>query len=168
MEILNIRKLMAAAVALIVCAAPQSRGISAYLKVIGPSPLRFYAGTSIPAPYILPKSLIEHLAPTNVAPVVSPATTSIDTNAVAAAPPKPVVLPISPVVLTTTAPQNSSTSTPSASDMLVVSPQMLTEFFKPVTDGTNAPGTVVVPVTMPVGFTPPSATPPSRATYHSP
>jgi hypothetical protein len=47
---------------------------------------------------------------------------------------------------------------------------MLTEFFKPVAEGTNSASAVIVPVTspVPVGFTPPSARPPSRATYNTP
>lgn len=49
-----------------------------------------------------------------------------------------------------------------ASDMLVVTPQMLASYFKPVRGVTNAPG---VAVFVPVGFTPPSAPAGSQATY---
>lgn len=165
MEILNIRKFLVAAVAFVLCSAPQTRGMNAYLKQIGPSPLRFAMAMAAPASLMLPESLLERKAPTNTAEVASPSTTSDKTNAFVGPLPDPIVPPIHPIVQTTTEPQTSSTPTPPASEMLV-SPQMLTEFFKPVADGTNSPGTVTVPV--PVGFTPPSATPQSRATYHSP
>ena len=168
MEILNIRKLTAAAVAFVLCAAPQTRGVNAYLKETGPSPLRFGAAGAISVSFVLPQSLIEQHTPTNATEIAFPATISDATNAVASQPESPTVPPTHTGIHTTTDPQDSSAPTPSASDMLVVSPQMLTEYFKPVADGTNSAGTVVVPVTVPVGFTPPSATPPSRATYHSP
>jgi hypothetical protein len=165
MEILNIRKFTAAAVAFVLCAAPQTRGVNAYLKQTGPSPLRFNA-IEVSASFVLPESLVERRTHTNATEIASATTTSIGTNGLAAQPPSIAAALPGPVLYTTADPQNSSVPAPPASDMLVVSPQMLTEFFKPVADGTNSPGTVVVPV--PVGFTPPSVTPPSRATYHSP
>ena len=164
MEILNVRKLFA--VAFFVCVAHQTRGVSDYLKEAGPVPLRFSLAAAAPLSFILPDSLVERQKPTNTVQVASSSTTSENTNTVVSPLPSPSTTPGNPVVHTTTDPQNGSVPTPSASDMLVVSPQMLTEFFKPVTDGTNSPGTVIVPV--PVGFTPPSAKPSSRATYNSP
>jgi hypothetical protein len=165
MERLNIRKLTAVAVAFVLCAAPQTRGVNAYLKQTSPSPLRFNPVGLVNSSFVLPESLVERQTPPNTNTISSAATTTIGTNA-AVQQQSPSVPASNPVLYTTANPQNSTTATPPASDMLPVSPQMLTEFFKPVADGTNSPGTVVVPV--PVGFTPPSATPPSRATYHSP
>jgi len=76
--------------------------------------------------------------------------------------------PAPPKVSTAESPANA-TPTPSASDLLPVSPQMLTEYFKPVANGTNAASSVVMPVPVaPVGFTPPIAKPASRATYSTP
>jgi hypothetical protein len=150
------------------CVACQTRGMNAYLTKIGPSPLRFSASGGVLMSFVLPASLADKQTPTNATETHSPATTSTTTNDFPVQGP-PVPTPTSnPITLTTTAPPATTAPTAPASDMLVVSPQMLTEFFKPVADGTNSPGTVVVPVQVPVGFTPPSATPQSRATYHSP
>jgi hypothetical protein len=166
MEILKNRRLTIAIVTLALCVAHQTRAINAYLKETGPSPLRFSLAAAVPASLALPDSLVERSTATNTTEVASPSTPSAETNAVAAQQSSASVVPGNAAIQTTTDPQNSSSPTPSASDMLVVSPQMLTEFFKPVGGGTNSSGTVIVPV--PVGFTPPSATPSSRATYHSP
>ncbi|HEX4266092.1 MAG TPA: hypothetical protein VH597_17280 [Verrucomicrobiae bacterium] len=160
MEPLNIRKIAVATAILIACAAPQARGNGVYLKQIGPSPLRFSMATAAFS-FTLPAVLMGRPAVTNSAEIGLAKTTSADTNA--------VTVPASPLPSDTTAntiptipnpilPNNAAT-TPSASDLLVVSPQMLTEFFKPGQNGTNTPSAVVVPPH--VGFTPPSVMPPS-------
>ncbi len=162
-ETLKIRSLAAAAVLLFFCQAQETGAGSAYLKEIGPSPLRFSFVAAIPASLILPDSLIERQAPTNKTEISATTITSADTNAIVG-PPAPASIPTAQSI---PEPQTSSVPAPSASDLLPVSPQMLTEFFKPVGNRTNSPGTVIVPV--PVGFTPPSVQPaPSRATYTSP
>ena len=74
MEILNIRKLFA--VVFVVYAAHQTRGVSAYLKETGPSPLRFALAASAPLSFALPESLIDRPKPTNTVEVASPSTTS--------------------------------------------------------------------------------------------
>jgi len=69
---------------------------------------------------------------------------------------------------TNPAPADTNTVGP-ASDLLLVTPQMLVEFFKPVPGVTNtAPLRVLVP--MDVEFQPPLARPPasSQAIYRSP
>jgi hypothetical protein len=166
METLKNRTLAAVATVIILFAAQETRGINAYLLQTGPSPLRFSLFAFVPASFDLPDSLVERQVPTNSATIAAPATTSAETNAVAAnLPPLPAPT-INPSVPTTANPQNNSAPKPAASDLLVVSPQMLTEFFKPVGNETNSPGSENVPV--PVGFTPPSAPPSSRATYNSP
>ncbi|MBC8095395.1 MAG: hypothetical protein H7Y43_06260 [Akkermansiaceae bacterium] len=60
--------------------------------------------------------------------------------------------------------QNSETAQPAANELLIVSPQMLIDYFKPMAGSTNGSG---VSVLMPVNFTPatPAATPSSRAIY---
>jgi hypothetical protein len=65
-------------------------------------------------------------------------------------------------------PQEPATSVSSANDIVVVTPQMLVEYFRPGASGTNGG---VASVTVPVDFTPPTThtTPQSsRATYMSP
>jgi hypothetical protein len=168
MDALKNRKFTVAAVALALIAAQENRGYSAYLKQVGPVPLRFSPANAAPDSFTLPASLVERIAPTNKAETAVPEANSAQTNAV----------PTDSTANSTPAAQTSvpsaellpkTTPTPPASEMLVVSPQMLTEYFKPGTEATNsaysAPS-VVAPV--PVGFTPPLVTPPSRATYTSP
>jgi hypothetical protein len=166
MEILNIRKLAAAAAMFVLLAAQETRGVDAYLKQTGPSPLRIALISAVPVSFRLPESLVERLPHTNATEAATDSTTYEDPDAIAAHPQPTPAATSNPALSTTTDPQISSNPKPPASDLLVVSPQMLTEYFKPVGEGTNSQGTVVVPV--PVGFTPPSVTPPSRATYNRP
>jgi hypothetical protein len=167
MDALKNRRLTAIAVLLVLYTAQETRGISAYLKQIGPAPLRFSNASPIPASFTLPEILIERQSHTNAPEIIIPTTTSENTNGVSFTPFVGPLPPTLPSVLTTESPANPA-PTSSASDMLPVSPQMLTEYFKPVADGTNA-ASVVVPVPVaPVGFTPPVAIPSSRATYSTP
>ena len=153
---------------LALCAAQETRGINAYLKKTGPSPLRFSLESAVPASLTLPEMLVERQSPTNAPETTIPAATCAQTNAVSAAPAVDPAPPAPPKVSTAESPANA-TPTPSASDLLPVSPQMLTEYFKPVANGTNAASSVVMPVPVaPVGFTPPIAKPASRATYRTP
>ena len=62
--------------------------------------------------------------------------------------------------------ETTRASSPSANDLLVVTPQMLVNYFKP-SKSTNGPGTSVF---LPVGFNPsanPTPPPSSQATYQS-
>jgi len=168
MDALKHRKFTVTAEMFLLFAAQENRGFSAYLKQIGPSPLRFSMATAIPASFVLPTELIEPKKLTNtLESAVSPAI-STPTNAVPVA---PVSTPTTPTQPTVPGVESATkpTPTPSASEMLPVSPQMLTEYFKPVTESTNAASNVFVPVTpLPVGFTPPLVKPTSRATYNNP
>jgi hypothetical protein len=166
MEALKNRMFAAAAAMLILCSAQETRGMNAYLKQTGPSPLRFSLINFVPASFEPSDSLVERHVPTNITEIAATTITSAETNVVAANLPLSSAPTTNPSVQTSTDPQNSSAPKPPASDLLVVSPQMLTEFFKPVGSETNSPGSVSAPV--PVGFTPPSAPPSSRATYTSP
>jgi hypothetical protein len=165
MGLLKIRKLTVVAGMLALCAAQQIRGKSAYLKQIGPPPLRFSAATP-PLSFALPPMLAERPAPTNSTEIAVPKPNPVETNTVA--------LTSTPIPsVTTNLPAQSSLDLPnnlprpaSASDMLVVSPQMLTEFFKPGLEGTNSATPAIVPE--PVWFTPPLATPSSQAIYNRP
>jgi hypothetical protein len=161
----NQSKIIAVVTAMLLACAPQTRGNGIYLKQIGPSPLRFSLATATFS-FALPPVLIERPAMTNSPEIAVVKANSVDTNAVAvqAAPISPLPANNIPAISNPILP-NNSTPRPSASDLLVVSPQMLTEFFKPGLDGTNSPSAVVVPV--PVGFTPPSVTPSSQAIYKS-
>ena len=169
MDALIYRKFKVTAVMFLLLATQENRGFSAYLKQIGPSPLRFSLATAVPTSFVLPTALIEPQKPTNATETaVSPAI-SAQTNAVPVVPTTAPATNAQPSALGTETPPKPSPS-PSASEMLVVSPQMLTEFFKPVAETTNAANNVVTPVTapLPVGFTPPLVKPASRATYNTP
>lgn len=166
MGLLKIRKLAIIIAIIALYAAPETRGNSPYLKQGGPPPLRFSLAMANLASLALPASLSENPAPTNTTEVAVNKSDTTVTNTIPLS-----ILGISPSASTlpvSTNPilPNTSPATPAASDMLVVSPQMLTEYFKPGPDGTNSANTVILPVA--VGFTPPSAKPSSRATYNSP
>jgi hypothetical protein len=169
MDALINRKFRVAVLLLALYAAQETRGFSAYLKQIGPSPLRFSLATAIPLSFTLPMSLVEPQKPTNATEIAVSPTISAQTNAVAAVPFSTSATNAQATALSAELPAKPA-PTPSASEMLVVSPQMLTEFFKPATEGTNSANAVIVPVTspVPVGFTPPSVKSPSRATYNTP
>jgi hypothetical protein len=168
MDALKYRRFTVAAVMFGLIAAQENRGFSAYLKDTGPSPLRFSVANAVPASYVLPAALVEPQKPTNTTEIAVSATNSGQTNVVAAVPASTPAT-IAPAVSGTESSAKPA-PTPSASELLVVSPQMLTEFFRPVAEGTNSASTVVVPVMtpLPVGFNPPSVKPPSRATYNTP
>jgi hypothetical protein len=169
MDALKYRKFKVAALLLALYAAQETRGFTPYLKQTGPSPLRFSLGTAVPASFVLPAALVEPPKPTNTTDIAVSPVTSPQTNSIATAPTSTPTTNAQPSVSNTELPAKP-TPGPSASELLVVSPQMLTEFFRPAAEGTNAASTVIVPVTtpVPVGFTPPSVKPASRATYNNP
>ncbi len=169
MDALKYRKFTATAVMFLLLAAQESRGFSAYLKQIGPSPLRFATATAAPTSFVLPPALVEPQKPTNTTENAVSPSISEPTNALPTIPAPAIATNAAPAV-SSTEPAQKPTPTPSASELLPVSPQMLTEYFKPTTENTNAPSSVVVPVItpLPVGFTPPLVKPPSRATYNNP
>jgi hypothetical protein len=169
MDALRYRKFMVAAVLLALYATQETRGFTPYLTQTGPSPLRFSLTAAFPASNVLPAALVEPPKLTNATETaVSPAISS-QTNAVATVPASTPATNAQPTILGTESP-TKPTPPPAASELLVVSPQMLTEFFKPVAEGTNSASAVVVPVTtpVPVGFNPPLVKPSSRATYNTP
>jgi hypothetical protein len=169
MDALKYRKFKVAALLLALYAAQETRGFAPYLKQIGPSPLRFSLGTAIPASFVLPAALVEPPKPTNTTEIAVSSVTSAQTNSNADIPTSTPTTNAQPSAASAETPAKP-TPAPSASELLVVSPQMLTEFFRPAAEGTNSASTVVVPVTtsVPVGFTPPLVKPPSRATYNNP
>ncbi|MFO1486980.1 MAG: hypothetical protein U1F65_00740 [Verrucomicrobiota bacterium] len=129
---------------------------SAYLPVTGPTPLRFEVAMVKPA--MNPALLTQNRAPE--APAV-PSPTA--TNAVAETPVEVRVSASAPPVIEPPAPY---TIRPAADNLLIITPQMLGEYFKPVASGTNNSGAgVFVPV--PFNFLPPTEKPvrSSRATY---
>ena len=169
MDALKYRKFRVTAVMFLLLAAQENRGFSAYLKQTGPTPLRFSIATAVPTSFVLPAELVEPPKPTNTTEAaVSPAI-STATNSMPVTPASTPATNAQPTV-SSTEPAAKPTPTPSASELLPVSPQMLTEYFKPVAESTNAASNVVVPVTtpLPVGFTPPLVKPASRATYNTP
>src|SRR4051812_14032799 len=111
MEILNIRKLMAAAVVLVLCAATQSLGVNAYLKQTSPLPLRFSGISLANASFAPPQPLFKGRTPTNTTQIDSATTTPVETNAVAAQQQSPSVPPSNPVIYPPADPQNSTTAT---------------------------------------------------------
>lgn len=157
------RLLAAAWLLAAVAAASGAKARSAYLPTTGPTPLRFEV------------ALVKPAAPALAAAEPSPAEKPEEiTPAVAgpspANPPADIHYSAGEAVPPTDAPAESESAYPSpshplAEHPLIVTPQMLAEYFKPV-GGTNAPGvSVVLPV--PVSFTPPTDQPQprSRATY---
>lgn len=164
---INIRKFAFIAM-LLACVTPQTRGNGVYLKQTGPSPLRFSLATASFS-FVLPAMLRDQTAVTNSPEIAATSTNSATTNAVAAQISPAASSANNAPALTNPILPNNGPTTPSASDLLVVSPQMLTEFFKSGQNGTNSPGTVVAPAPVapvaPVGFTPPSMTPSSQAIY---
>jgi hypothetical protein len=109
--------------------------------------------------------LLPPVAPTNSTEIAAGSTNSVSTNSptipFATVPLPPNFVPQSAALDST----NNSAQTASASDMLVVSPQMLTEYFQPGSDGTNAATSMTLPTPR---FTPPLIQPSSQATYRSP
>ena len=144
----------------------------AYLPLTGPTQLRFEA--IAPQTFTLSPVKIPEAKPAHGEPPTAVETTSPPTNAApeitVVAPPEMIAnpLPAEPPLASigeSLAPKPVAASPP-AGDMLVITPQMLAEFFKPVPGATNAAGvSVFVPV--PLGFTPPTDRnpPSSRATY---
>ena len=152
-------------VALVALMDLPARG-AAYLPIVGPPPLRFApakAGAKnvawTPPTPTLPTSVVE----TNK----SNATPAIPANNIA--PPPPAVEPASiPVPLPVeNLSTNSTVQTHPANNLLVVTPEMLVDYFKPNNKATNAAN---VRVLVPVNFTPPASasTPSSQAIYLSP
>ena len=167
MDALKNRKFTLAAVVLALMTAQENRGSSAYLKQVGPAPLRFSAPNAVPGSFALPASLVERIAPTNKAEIIVPDANSAQTNGVPVDP-SANSTPTSQTITPSAELLPRPTPTPAASEMLVVSPQMLTEYFKPGTEATNSALSSGVFAPVPVGFTPPLVKPPSRATYTSP
>jgi hypothetical protein len=139
---------------------------AAYLPLVGPPPLRFERATagaktiSWTPPALAPQTVaVETNSPS--------ITYSIPANNVVQTPPeiKPVSVPVPlpPENLST----NSTDQTRSANDLLVVTPEMLVDYFKPNNNATNAND---VRVLVPVNFTPPASAsiPSSQAIYRSP
>ena len=149
-------------VALASLAGQPTRG-GAYLPLVGPPPLRFEVA-------INRAKLVSWATPVLPPPVVAaetnlPSTTDTDSTASANVPPpasaqarRPGSLP--PENLST----NSAPQGQSANDLLVITPEMLVDYFKPGNDATNA---TRVRVLAPVDFTPPASAsiPSSQAIY---
>jgi hypothetical protein len=166
------RKLTRAAFVLTLTLSPAfTQAGVAYLPKTGPVPLRLEAVQAQAKPFVLPPLAMDNGAPTNLdSGALGSPLTPTPTNAVPLAPVVPPTNSVSAVSPTTPDEQVPTdaelVSSSSASDLLVVSPQMLAEYFKPMQTGTNL---TTVPVIVPteVGFVPPipKAAAPSRATY---
>jgi hypothetical protein len=133
-----------------------------YLPVTGPSPMRIQV--ALRAQYTFPTHKIakadEANAPTgivtNEVPTLPVTATETSTNS------EPTTLPV--MTIGDTAPQIPVASATAAAEMLLVTPQMLAEFFKPGPGGTNGTS-VFVPVQF--NFAPPMQKSPasSQAIY---
>jgi hypothetical protein len=164
---------MAAALAVVVWTvlSPAAMGANNYLHTGGPVPLRFEGPPPAPREFIMPTLLLPPAPPkqTNEAANVTnivPDNTTVE---------KPLNLNLFPFLddltnsagflngslkhyIPSTPPEEpfSMMSLPSGARTPTVTPQMLTEFFRPSAQGsTNRVTTVVVPVES-VGFTPPT------------
>jgi hypothetical protein len=152
-------------VALAALTETPTRG-AAYLPLVGPPPMRFEKATggsktiSWAPPALIPPAVV-------VEPTLPSVTTTIPVNNVVS--PHPVIepantpVPLPPENLST----NSAVQTRSANELLVVTPEMLVDYFKPNNNSTNAAN---VHVLVPVNFTPPASAlmPSSQANYRSP
>ena len=141
----------------------------AYLPLVGPPPLRFEVAIrpvndlswmpkiTTPAVETNPPQEISSVTSNNVTPMTLATQTVLPTN-------PPISLP--PENLST----NSTPLTPPANDLLVVTPEMLVDYFKPNPTSGTATNSVNVHVLAPVNFTPPASatTPSSQAIYLSP
>ena len=129
-----------------------ARGM-AYLPLVGPPPLRFEK-TAVGGKNFCWALPALALPVASTATNCSSVTNSIPTNNVVFNTPvsQPAIEPISLV------PENLSTNTASqtrpANDLLVVTPEMLVDYFKPGNVATNAAN---VHVLFPVNFTPPAS-----------
>jgi hypothetical protein len=161
-------------------AVREANGERAYLPVVGSPPLRFQAITTNylvfnlesftqpPKPAAVSNAVAQIVAPvanaTNLIENSSPIPVSLETNRVAARP-ETVTDTKNDSVL----PFNFANPSSSASDLLTVTPQMITEYLKPAQTETNRadqPGAVVF-VPAELQFTPPTpnASAESRAIY---
>ena len=139
---------------------------AAYLRVVGPPPMRFEKATDGPKktswtpPTLIPPAVV-------VGPTLPSVTPTIPVNNVVL--PQPVIEPAkTPVPLPTeNLSTNSTVQTRSANEMLMVTPEMLVDYFKPNNNATNAAN---VHVLVPVNFTPPASAsmPSSQAIYRNP
>ena len=137
----------------------------AYLPSVGPAPLRFAAVSMRPkifswVPPVAAKLAIS--AQTNLPPMVSAVSTGTNETVLLADAKIDARVSSNPENLST----NSISEQHSADELLVVTPEMLVDYFKP---GSNAKNQTNVRVTTPVGFTPPpsAAEPSSQAIYRS-
>jgi hypothetical protein len=137
----------------------------AYLPLIGTPPLRFEAAA-------VHARAFSWISPVTVKPA-APAETNSPPEISTASKILAAAIPL--MDLKTNAPNpslpenlstNSTADTHSANDLLVVTPEMLVDYFKPGTDATNQTN---VRVLAPVGFMPPPAvaSPSSEAIYRS-
>ena len=171
---------LAIAVALTGVAAEKPR--AGYLPRVGPAPLRFEA-PRVPALSIsklppLPKQDTQAL-PTHVPPPKPEGNPDSNKTGSTATPPMTSpdganseddpysLLPAQNV------PTHWTGGTPSANDLLAVSPQMLIDYFKPMSNWTNGGAHMLFPVNLGAGLAAPNFTPaipapilpPSSATY---
>ncbi len=152
-------------IALMVLMGPSAHG-EAYLPLVGPPPMRFEATTSDATRFSwTPPALTPPTV--DVETSLPPVTPTIPVNNVVSQP--PVIEAAS--VPASSPPENlptkkSAIETPSANNLLIVTPEMLVDYFKPNNDATNAAN---VHVLVPVNFTPPVSvsTPSSHASYIS-
>jgi len=132
----------------------------AYLPLVGPPPLRFEEKLASAAQisWTPPPIVVETNPPPEISAIPShnieaAAPASASTNAPAPSPPENLST-------------NSTSETHSANDLLVVTPEMLVDYFKPSNVTTNSTD-VQVPAS--VNFTPPASAliPSSQAIYQS-
>lgn len=141
---------------------------TAYLPITGPTPLRFEAVRVRPAVTSAlndPSKISDKFSDKSPGKIPDAATN-------AAVPPPETSWPVAPevsappVVTTTVESSAPYAVRPVTDNPLVITPQMLVEYFRPAAGATNGAG-VSVFMPLPVGFTPPMEKTPvsSRATY---
>jgi hypothetical protein len=139
---------------------------AAYLPLVGPPPMRFEKATdgstkiSWTPPALIPPAVVVEPTPQNVTPTI-PVNNVVSPHSVVEPAKTPVPLP------TENLSTNSTVQAKSANELLLVTPEMLVDYFKPNHNATNAAN---VRVLAPVNFTPPASAsmPSSQASYISP
>ena len=152
-------------------AALGAKSASGYLPRIGPTPLRLVPVKTEPPQAVLPPLAVDDRVeePSQPEPIVQHAfnlNDYLDSNlplwtGLAEA----IAKRVFPDPGTEKAPKEPLPAVSPPNDMVVVTPQMLVDYFRPIGSATNAPE---VSVTVPVGFMPPAIPAPSRATYSTP
>jgi hypothetical protein len=140
----------------------------AYLPLIGPPPLRFQMALHQKNKFVWTSPAVNQPAITALTGPQAVISTNLSVNVASVPPPNTqpnVVVPSQTENLFT----NSTVQPKQANELLVVTPEMLVDYFKPNSADGTATNSNTVRVLAPVNFTPPASAsiPSSQAVYQS-